>query len=331
MLVSSHRQPFSSPRRQSSIKTHDIVVMETMESGTPTNQPSNTIESANKFESESESKVAKTDENQWPLTTEVHVVVTETEDSVGASGGGMERSPALSMSDTDAESERGSETIATPTELSVSDLRCPVEEGGVAEGNRTGDELVREEMGEEGRGEGGEGEREGEEEGRGEKERGEDEEEGRGEGEGGEEERREGEGGEEGEKGEEEKEGEKEGGEDGMVEGERQGGDIQLIVSSESGTHLNKDGEEAGSNNPSNENDKFAGSAEDLLAIMGSGDPSEVARPHAPSLCRVMSLDALLGDAAYFLHFRVAGERLVVHIFIWVGQLPNFSNPDYVW
>ena len=89
--------------------------------------------------------------------------------------------------------------------------------------------------------------------------------------------------------------------------------DMQKSIEAELSSQPNDDDNVSGSNNPSNVNGELSSSADDLLAIMGSADLPQV-RPHAISQCSVISLDAVLGDAAYFLHFRVvskSGQRLV--------------------
>ena len=153
----------------------------------------------------------------------------------------VERSPAPTTSDTDAESEWDTETGATPTPL-VSDEKVSSEKGGKEEvdGNKTDDEKSEGVS-------------------------------------------REGERGEEGEEG---------------AEGE-------------AGKGSNEDEDLTGSTVPSNLNSELSGSADDLLAIMGSGEATGEAtetRPHAESQCSVMSLDAVLGDTAYFLHLRVVSK-----------------------
>ena len=140
--------------------------------------------------------------------------------------------------------------------------------------------------------------------------------EGGGEGEREGEEEREGEGEKEGEG-----EGEKEGEGEGEVEEEKL--DLESRQSGSGKEHEsfaslpNEDDDITGCNNPSNKNDQdeLPGSADELLEIMGSEEPRP--RPHAVSQCSVLSLDAVLGDTAYFLHFRVAsisGQKYVSNV-----------------
>ena len=144
-------------------------------------------------------------------------------------GGGMERGPAPNMLDTDAESERDSETVATPTQLSDVTTSSEVKRNEEDEKSEKEEEKIR-----------------------------------------------------------------------------------HLSNASETRTRSNDD--ITGSNEASNENGaEFSGSTEDLLAIMGTGEPESDTRPYAMSQCSVVSLDAALGtDTVYFLHFRVvsnSGQR----------------------
>ena len=95
-------------------------------------------------------------------------------------------------------------------------------------------------------------------------------------------------------------------GEKGAEEGER-GADGEEGAASEAGKGSSEDEDLTGSAVPSNLNSELSGSTDDLLAIMGSGEATET-RPHAESQCSVMSLDAMLGDTAYFLHLRVVSK-----------------------
>ena len=166
----------------------------------------------------------------------------------GVANTGMERSPAPTMSDTDAESERDSGTIATS--ISLSDIS-----GAPTEPHE------REEKMEDER-EGGEGE------------------------------------------GEEERERKA-----ATEEVER-----QTSTDSQSQTLSRQEDDDVtvNSNNQTNEiGREMASSSDDLMAML-TGETPFRPRPPAVSQCSVMSLDALLGDTAYFLHFRVvsnSGQR----------------------
>ena len=128
------RQSFSSPRRQSSLslrtqKSNDVVVMEMPRSATPT---------------ENSSTVATTENEQIDKSGGESVLVTESESQNGLvkdGACGMERSPALTMSNTDAESERESENIATPIiQLLLTEITADLEVEGGGEGEREGEE-----------------------------------------------------------------------------------------------------------------------------------------------------------------------------------------------
>ena len=260
LAVVCFRQPFLSPRRQSSVRTQKLnntVVMEPLQQATPP-------------ENQQDEKVGKTDGE-----TDGGAEDRKTAESGerGVASDGMERSPAPTMSDTDAESERDSGTIAAS--ISLSDVSGPPE--------------VKERMETEGAGktEGGEGEGEGEREG---------EREGEGEGEG---------------------------------EGGKEEVDRQTSTDSQPQSLSRQDDDLTASNNPSNEvgGEQMTSSTDDLMAII-SGEPPFKPRPHAVSQCSVMSLDALLGDTAYFLHFRVvsnSGQR-----YVFISDVPSSdgsSNP----
>jgi hypothetical protein len=224
------RQPFSSPRRQSNIRTQkidDAVVMEPLQQATPPENRQEVVEGK------------ETDGGNEGKSTESR--------EEGVANTGMERSPAQTMSDTDAESERDSGTIATS--ISLSDVSGPPTE--VHEREKMEDER-----------EGGEGEGE----------------------------------------------------EEGEIKMATEEVERKTSTDSQSQALSRQEDDDVtiNSNNQNNEiGQEMASSPDDLMAML-TGETPFRPRPPALSQCSVMSLDAFLGDTAYFLHFRVvsnSGQR----------------------
>lgn len=259
-----YRQSFSSPRRQSIIKglkKADTVVMDTIHSATPpTKQSSADMSETNKVSVASGNHVDKSRTEKGKMKENGLVTVDEEQ------SGGMERRPAPTMSDTDAESEWDSEPVAIPTQ-SLSDLTTSSHRDEI-DGHQL--ETLH------------------------------------------------------------------------QVKQEKEGGDAMEMSELQIDPASNDDDNITGSNNPSNEvvtegdgMEVSSRSMEDLLAIMGSSsvaseavvEPSHL-QPHTMSQCSVMSLDGLLGDTAYFLHFRVvskSGQKYVI------CDVPNPDSISDLW
>lgn len=258
-LIFVHRQAFSSPRRQSRTQTPKNVAMDMQDSATPTQRPSTPEKDSDTAKINDDDVIAK---DTIPEEKGNEPVAGELDSSTQGSGtlevvpnsnkkrnpavkftierSGMERSPALTVSDTDAESDRE----AMPT-LVVSGVNGgPAEEGEREEVAGTDDE-----------------------------------------------------------KSEKAEEGE----EDAKDE-------VETQESMDSGKDLCPNSGDGTTNQSNLNGGDLSNSTDDLLAIMGSGEPVK-SRPHTMSQNSVISLDGILGDATYFLHFRViskSGQRLFV-------------------
>ena len=287
-LMFVRRQPFSSPRRQSSLKTPTLlpnVAMDKQDSATPTQSPLTPEKDLNTSQMNNDEVMAKEGEKEVdPTTSELdsaresdalEVVPNRNKEKSAAvkftsERGGMERSPAVTVSDTDAESDR--ESMPTVAASGVSE--SPAGEG--EEGKREGEEGERED------GEGAEGERE---------------------------------------DGEGERENEAIERSETTAEEETRKENREKDEREETGDSRPKKGDDVMDLSNMNGGD-LSGSTDDLLAIMGSGEAVE-SRPHAVSQCSMISLDGILGDASYFLHFRViskSGQRLVrADWLLWLG------------
>ena len=253
------RQPFLSPRRQSSVRTQNItdsVVMEPLTHSTPPTEQQQQQQQQQQTDVEEETK----SDGETEGRAESEKSGESEQSEVGGASEGMERSLAPTMSDTDAESERDTGTVATAISLSDESVPMETRERGTSEimADRT-------------------------------------------------------EGGCE----------DSEGGE-GVCEGVKVIVDRQTSTDTQSRTlsHRHDNDDLTASNNQSDGIDRVsATSTDDLMAIISGEPPSDDRpHPHTASQCSVMSLDALLGDTAYFLHFRVisnSGQRYVCVYIQW--------------
>ena len=98
-------------------------------------------------------------------------------------------------------------------------------------------------------------------------------------------------------------------------EGEGGRGDTDRQISTETHSHtlFRLDNDDLSASHSERVAMEMTSSTDDLMAII-SGEPPSEEKPHPPVMpqCSTMSLDALLGDTAYFLHFRVisnSGQR----------------------